>query len=60
MQLFTIGVVKLNPDGSTVRDAQNKPVETYTQTDVSQLAAALTGWSMSSSPKYDYSRFDGR
>ena len=59
MQLFTLGVIKLNADGSTVRDAQNKPVETYTQEDVEQLAAALTGWSMATAPKFDYGRFDG-
>lgn len=59
MQLFTLGVVKLNLDGTTVRDAKNKPVETYSQEDVEQLAAALTGWKMADSPKYDYSRFAG-
>jgi uncharacterized protein (DUF1800 family) len=46
MQLFTIGVVKLNADGSTVRNASGQPVETYTQDDVSQLARALTGWTL--------------
>lgn len=60
MQLFTLGVVKLNLDGTTVRDAKNKPVETYSQEDVEQLAAALTGWTWAThSPKYDYGRFDG-
>ena len=44
MQLFALGVVKLNADGSTVRDAAGKPVETYTQEDVEELAGALTGW----------------
>lgn len=44
MQLFSIGVVKLNIDGSTVRDQQNKAQETYTQKDVEELARALTGW----------------
>ncbi len=44
MQLFTLGVVQLNPDGSTVRDAQGKAKETYTQKDVEELARALTGW----------------
>lgn len=60
MQLFSIGVVMLNPDGSTVRTAANKPVETYTQDDVSEMARALTGWKMPNSPQYDYSRFDGQ
>jgi uncharacterized protein (DUF1800 family) len=44
MQLFTVGVVKLNTDGSTIRDADGKAKETYTQKDVEELARALTGW----------------
>lgn len=44
MQLFTLGVVKLNPDGTTIRDQNGKPMETYTQEDIEELAAALTGW----------------
>lgn len=44
MQLFSIGVAKLNPDGTPQRDRQGRLVETYTQTDVEELARALTGW----------------
>ena len=44
MQLFTIGLNRLNLDGSTVLNANNQPVPTYTQADVAQLALALTGW----------------
>ncbi len=44
MQLFSIGLVQLNPDGSPVlRDGQ--PVETYGPSDVTQLARVFTGWS---------------
>lgn len=60
MQLFTLGVVKLNMDGSTVRDAKGAPVETYSQEDVSQLARALTGWRMGEAPsRWDWSNRDG-
>lgn len=45
MQLFSLGVVQLNSDGSTIRDAQGQAKETYTQKDVEELARALTGWS---------------
>jgi len=45
MQLFTIGLYKLNPDGSAALDANGKPQPTYTQADVTNLARALTGWS---------------
>jgi len=45
MQLFTIGLYQLNSDGSTRLDpVTNQPIPTYTQTDVQQMARALTGW----------------
>lgn len=44
MQLFTIGLVQLNQDGSTKLDGQGNPIPTYSQADVAQLARALTGW----------------
>ncbi|MDT7543178.1 MAG: hypothetical protein QOE33_3082 [Acidobacteriota bacterium] len=50
MQLFSIGLWKLNPDGSQQLDAQNNPVPTYTQADVQQLARALTGWTYPTPP----------
>ena len=45
LQLFSIGVNKLNPDGSLARDSRGSAIETYTQSDVQNLARALTGWS---------------
>jgi uncharacterized protein (DUF1800 family) len=44
MQLFSIGVFKLNPDGTPQRDARGRFIETYTQRDVEELARVLTGW----------------
>lgn len=44
MQLFTVGLVKLGPDGSILRDANGKPLETYTQADVINATKALSGW----------------
>jgi uncharacterized protein (DUF1800 family) len=43
MQLFTIGTVMLNIDGTPQLDA-GKPIETYTQSEVSNLARVFTGW----------------
>ena len=43
MQLFTIGLYKLNNDGSKVL-VNGAPVESYTQADVSGLARVFTGW----------------
>lgn len=48
MQLFTIGLYKLNADGSQQLSGGN-PIETYTQDDVSQLARVFTGFTLDSS-----------
>ena len=42
MQLFTIGLVKLNLDGSVASGAAAGP--TYTQDDITGLARVFTGW----------------
>lgn len=44
MQLFALGTVELNMDGSIKRDAQGRPIPAYTERDVKELARALTGW----------------
>ena len=44
MQLFTLGLNKLNADGTTVLDASGKVTPTYTQDDVMALGRSLTGW----------------
>ncbi|MDO8249091.1 MAG: DUF1800 domain-containing protein [Rhodoferax sp.] len=51
MQLFTIGLNQLKPDGTVKVDASGNPIETYTQSDVSNLARVLTG--------YDFDTSDG-
>jgi uncharacterized protein (DUF1800 family) len=56
MQLFTLGLYQLNPDGSQVL-VNGLPVPTYTQDDVTGLAAALTGWEFAAaSTTPDYAR----
>ena len=44
MQLFSIGLVALNPDGS-VRTQGGKAIDTYGPADISGLAKVFTGWS---------------
>ena len=44
MQLFTIGLVQLNADGSEKTGANGQRLETYTQSDVTQLARVFTGY----------------
>lgn len=44
MQLFTVGLIKLQPNGTPQRDASGALIPSYTQTQVEQQANALTGW----------------
>jgi len=44
MQLFTIGLYQLNPDGTEKRDASGQRLESYTQSDVTNLARVFTGY----------------
>ncbi len=45
MQLFTIGLWQLNPDGTRRKDAQGRDIPTFNQDDVMGLAKVFTGWS---------------
>jgi uncharacterized protein (DUF1800 family) len=49
MQLFSIGLVKLNIDGSVVTDSTGNGVPTYTIDDIIGLSNVLTGWGSASS-----------
>jgi uncharacterized protein (DUF1800 family) len=44
MQLFSIGLTRLNPDGTPAL-VNGLPVETYTPSDISGMARVFTGWS---------------
>ncbi len=44
MQLMSIGLYELNPDGSR-KLSNGEPIETYTNDDVTNMARVLTGWS---------------
>jgi uncharacterized protein (DUF1800 family) len=44
MQLFSIGTVLLNLDGTPILDPNGVPLPSYTETDVREVARALTGW----------------
>jgi uncharacterized protein (DUF1800 family) len=47
MQLFTIGLLELNPDGTPVL-VGGQPRETYGQDDIMGLARVFTGWDLDS------------
>ncbi len=44
MQLMSIGVQLLNPDGSAQLDGNGVPIPTYSHNDIAGLAATFTGW----------------
>ena len=50
MQLFTIGLTQLNPDGTPAFDSNGNPVPTYNQSVVTNTARALTGWTYPTAP----------
>ena len=44
MQLFSIGLVELNLDGSVRRDSSGQPIPTYNQEIIGGFARVFTGW----------------
>lgn len=61
MQLFAIGTVLLNPDGTPQTDATGATIAAYSNTDVKEVARALTGWTwarLNGAPLSDYTNRD--
>jgi len=57
MQLFSMGTVLLNPDGTPQTDGAGAPIQSYSNNDVKEVARALTGWTWARSnaaPLTDY------
>jgi uncharacterized protein (DUF1800 family) len=50
MQLFTIGLVQLNPDGTPQLDGSGAPIPTYSQDMIEGFAHTFTGWSYPPKP----------
>ena len=50
MQLFSIGLFKLNPDGTQTTNAAGAPIPTYDESTIEALSAALTGWTFAPLP----------
>ena len=44
MQLFSVGLNMLQPDGTLKLDANGLPIATYSQADVQGMARVFTGW----------------
>ncbi len=49
MQLFSIGLYQLNVDGTEKRDANGNKIETYSPSDVANLAKVFTGYNIDTS-----------
>ncbi|GAA5131695.1 DUF1800 family protein [Luteolibacter yonseiensis] len=47
LQLFSIGLVQLHPDGSLKLGGDGLPIATYGNDDITNLARVFTGWSFS-------------
>jgi uncharacterized protein (DUF1800 family) len=50
LQLFTIGVDRLNPDGLPQLDAAGRRIPTYDQAVIAAMARAFTGWTYPTKP----------
>jgi uncharacterized protein (DUF1800 family) len=56
MQLFTIGLVQLDLDGSVRRDGQGNPLPTYDQQVIEGFAHVYTGWNFAGAPSFALAR----
>lgn len=64
IQLFSVGLYKLNMDGTPVK-VDGKLVPTYTQEDIAEMAKVMTGWDLTANDRYgqnharagDYTQF---
>jgi uncharacterized protein (DUF1800 family) len=60
MQLFSIGLYQLNPDGTLVLDGgSGQPIETYGPNDIVGLSRVFTGFSWAGCPSTSTSCFNG-
>jgi uncharacterized protein (DUF1800 family) len=56
MQLFTIGLVELELDGTVRLDAMGQPIPTYTQPIIEGFAHAYTGWTYANTQNFNFPR----
>jgi uncharacterized protein (DUF1800 family) len=56
MQLFSIGLVELNLDGTEKLDAFGQPIPTYNQAIIEGFAHVYTGWTWAGSPSFEQAR----
>ena len=56
MQLFTIGLVELNMDGSVRTDSLGNAIPTYDQAVIEGFAHVYTGWNYAGAPSFQQAR----
>jgi uncharacterized protein (DUF1800 family) len=56
MQLFTVGLVELNADGTVKKDAQGQPIPTYDQSVIEGFANVFTGWNYAGAATFTQAR----
>ncbi len=56
MQLFSIGLVELNLDGTERLDGNSQPIPTYDQAVIEAFAHVFTGWTWLGSPSFGSGR----
>ncbi|MGB5720907.1 MAG: DUF1800 domain-containing protein [Woeseiaceae bacterium] len=56
MQLFSIGLVELNIDGTEKLDMQGQPIPTYDQEIIEGFAHVYTGWTFAGAPSFRQAR----
>jgi uncharacterized protein (DUF1800 family) len=56
MQLFTVGLVELNADGTVKKDAQGQPIPTYDQSVTEGFANVFTGWNYAGAATFAQAR----
>ncbi|HEX4961677.1 MAG TPA: DUF1800 family protein [Thermoanaerobaculia bacterium] len=57
LQLFSIGLYELHPDGTLHLDTTNQPIPTYDQDTVKAFARAFTGWTLGGQNQRNPQRF---
>ncbi len=56
MQLFSIGLVELNLDGTEKLDTNGQPIPTYNQEIIEGFAHVYTGWTFAGAPSFRQAR----
>lgn len=60
MQLFTIGLWELNPDGTRKLDASRNPIPTYNNSHITQLARVFTGFWYDNADGWGYGGYEDK